>query len=89
MDLGIVGLPILASIVAKDLGVLDVSTTLISETTLSIEECVEASAKLEGSVSGELSEGDKLFGERYWLPKELLLESDFNSIGIKLVPPRD
>jgi hypothetical protein len=89
VDLGIVGLPNVASIVAKNLGVADVSTTLISETTLSIQECVEASIRLDGTFSGNLSEGDKLFGDRYWLPKELLLESDLNSLGIKLVPPGD
>lgn len=89
LDLGIIGLPILASIVAKDLGVLDVSTSLISESTLSIQECVQASEKLDGTFSGYLSEGDKEFGDRFWLPKELLLESDLNTIGVKLVPPGD
>jgi hypothetical protein len=89
LDLGIVGLPIVASIFAKSLGVVDTSTTLISESTLTIEECVEASRKLDGVFSGNLSEGDREFGGRYWLPRELLLESDLNSLGIKLVPPGD
>ena len=89
LDLGIVGLPIVASIVAKSLGVVDTSTTLISEATLTIEECVEASRKLDGAFTGNLSEGDRSVGDRYWLPEELLLESDLNSIGIKLVPPGD
>jgi hypothetical protein len=89
LDLGIIGLPFVASIYAKSLGVVDTSTTLISETTLTIEQCAEAGKKLDGEFSGTLSEGDKLFGNHYWLPKELLLESDLNTIGIKFVPPRD
>jgi hypothetical protein len=83
IDLGILGFPVVSAIYARHLGVLDTSTVLVSESTLSIEESLLSAERLDGIKTWTISEGDKRtnFGEVIYT--ELLPPDNLDSIPIR------
>lgn len=88
LDLGLIGLPVIAAVYAKTFGIADVSVSLIAEGNLSVVECVKNAVALDDAPSGELSEGDKAAGDKLWLPSELFSPEDFNPTAVESVPAR-
>ena len=82
VDLGILGLDLLASLYAKSLGLLDTSTILYSDGGLTLREVIDATSRLGGKVNGIQSESD-LKNSTWWIPQEFLNKSDFYSVGIE------
>jgi hypothetical protein len=59
LDLGLVGLPLPASVYAKSLGLLDTSVVLVSDGHLQVHQAIEATKKLGDEVLGYQTEVDK------------------------------
>jgi hypothetical protein len=88
LDLGLVGLPVPASVYAKTLGLIDTSTVLVADGHLSVYQAIEASEKLEDKVIGYRTEIDKKGADNSWLPIELFSPNDFNTPSVKGISSR-
>ena len=88
LDLGIVGLPLIASIYANTLGISDVSSSLICDGNLSVGDSVYEAKALGSTVSGELTEGDWYGSKNLWIPLEFLSPDDFDSLTIEGISTR-
>ena len=88
LDLGLVGLPLPASVYAKSLGLLDTSTVLVSDGHLEVHQAIEATKKLGEEVLGYQTEVDKKGANNSWLAVELFSPDDFNSPRIKGISSR-
>lgn len=88
LDLGLVGLPVPASVYAKTLGLIDTSTVLVADGHLSVYQAIEASEKLEDKVIGYRTEIDKKGADNSWLPAELFSPNDFNTPSVKGISSR-
>ena len=88
LDLGLVGLPVPASVYAKSLGLLDTSVVLVADGHLSVFQAIEASNKLEDEVIGYKSSHDEKGADNSWLPTELFSPNDFDAPGVEGVSSR-
>ena len=88
LDLGLVGLPLPASVYAKTLGLLDTSVILVADGHLSVYQAIEASKKLDFDIEGYTTSADKKDADNNWLPVELFSPDDFNTPSVKSVPSR-
>lgn len=88
LDLGLIGLPVIAAIYAKTFGIADISVSLIAQGILSVVECVDNAIVLDDAPRGELSEGDKAAVGKLWLPSEFFSPDDFNPATIESVSTR-
>lgn len=82
LDLGILGLPVVASVYAKYLGVIDTSTILLADGDLPVKDALKAAEKLDEDIKWTLSKGDEEYSSIEIIYSELLPPDDFNSIPI-------
>jgi hypothetical protein len=88
LDLGLVGLPLPASVYAKSLGLLDTSVVLVSDGHLQVHQAIEATKKLGDEVLGYQTEVDKKGADNSWLAIELFSPKDFDSTRVESIPAR-
>jgi len=86
LDLGILGMPVVAAIYARVLGLLDTSNSLVGDAHMSVQDCCEAAKNLGDKPKGSLSEADKK--SEWWVGRELFSPLDFNSRSIESISPR-
>ena len=79
IELGLVGLHTIAAIVARSYGLIDLTTTFVSDGNMGLTEIIETSEKLEEEFYGFLSEHDLKFSSKIWIPPELYSPNNFNS----------
>ena len=82
LDLGVLGHPVLAAVMARELyGLADVSTMLVASAGMSAGTATEVAATLDDPVTAALSSSDRL--ERWLLPLELLAPDDVEALGLR------
>lgn len=81
LDLGVLGHPVLAAVMAREIhGLADVSTALVAGAGMTVETAVEVAASLDVPVVVARSATDRL--ERWLLPSELLTPDDAQALGL-------